>query len=127
VAADDTGRPYHHLDTSKVVCPKDADRHHEDAGGGETLTWCALADGRKHGPELFFHAGGLRHEYTEYAVGLEQGLYVVTDSHHRVIVEGRFLGGQRDGIWSVWGQDGLVERCDYRDPATLRDSCSAPD
>ncbi|MBT3222051.1 MAG: hypothetical protein HN348_23505, partial [Proteobacteria bacterium] len=57
----------------------------EDAGrGGETLTWCTLPDGRKHGPELFFYADGFRREYTEYAVGLEQGLCLITDSQHEM-------------------------------------------
>ena len=145
-----SGRPHRRLDPDEITCPPDALRQTERASGEHTLTWCALPDGRKKGPELLVYAGGGQRMYTEYLLDQEHGEHVITEADGRVMVLGRFelgreegewqswyIGGDRAsrgeyhagkkiGIWSEWSRDGEESRCDYRDPAVPDIQCVAP-
>jgi hypothetical protein len=143
-------RPHRNLDPDDITCPMDTQRQTEKVPEQHTLTWCALPDGRKKGPELLVYAGGGQRMYTEYLLDQEHGEHVITEADGRVMVLGRFelgreegswqswyIGGDRAsrgeyhagkkiGIWTEWSRDGEESRCDYRDPAVPDLQCVAP-
>ncbi len=143
-------RPHRRLEPSDISCPPDTRRQTENDPGQHTLTWCALPDGRKKGPELLVYAGQGQRMYTEYLLDLEHGEHVITEADGRVMVLGRYelgreegewqswyIGGDRAsrgsynagkkvGIWTEWSRDGDEKRCDYRDPAVPDIQCIEP-
>jgi hypothetical protein len=143
-------QPYHHLDPADIQCPIDTQRKTDKAPGEYSLTFCALPDGRKKGPELLVYSGQGQRMYTEYLLDQEHGEHVITEADGRVMVRGRYELGRKAGLWETWyvgggraskgiyradkkidiweewSQDGTPKRCDYRDPAVPNMQCIEP-
>jgi antitoxin component YwqK of YwqJK toxin-antitoxin module len=71
--------------------------------------WCALRDGRRHGPSLV--EGALADHHTlawRYAEGLLDGPFVDHDARGRRLAEGAFHAGGRDGRWAWWTPSGKL-------------------
>ncbi len=143
-------RPFHPLDPADIRCPIDTQRKTDKAPGEYSLTFCALPDGRKKGPELLVYSGQGQRMYTEYLLDQEHGEHVITEADGRVMVRGRYELGRKAGLWETWyvgggraskgiyradkkidiweewSQDGTPKRCDYRDPAVPNMQCIEP-
>lgn len=66
-------------------------------------------NGAVHGEWVWWYPGGNIHRREEYTRGSPNGEFVELDTTGRVLVEGRYMDGMKDGFWRIHIHDHLEE------------------
>src|SRR6185436_15014524 len=75
-----------------------------------TVTWCARADGTKHGTFTEWHANGAVKTKGDYVDGKMEGVWTTFYDGGAKATEGSYRGGRKDGLWRQWDDDGTLQR-----------------